>query len=197
MNFSEIFKEKIQEPAEELQERLRQQWLSLNTRERLILSSLASLVVLLLSVLIIKEAFSFFSRHENRVQETMNSIGDIQELSAEIGRQKIELGRYERLKAKRGSDFKIASFLENESRKFGVTVEKASPTKSKSTTATADEDWMELKLGKDTNLDAALKFLQSIEEPLGVRIVELTIKPQFADPTKLEVLAIVAAQKEI
>jgi type II secretory pathway component PulM len=197
MNWTQMWREKIVEPLDELQERGRQQWMTLNPRERLIVSALASVMVVLIAVLVVKEAFTFFSKHENQVQSMMDHIGDIQKLAGEISRQRSDLVKYERLRNKRGNDFKLSTFLEGEARRYNVAIEKLSPTKPKTTEKDADEEWIEVKLAKETTLDAALKFLQAAEEPIGVRLVELEIKPQFTDPTKLDVLAIVASRKEI
>lgn len=197
MNWTQIWREKIVEPLDELQERGRQQWMTLNPRERLIVSVLASVMVVLVAVLVVKEAFTFFSKHENQVQSMMDHIGEIQKLAGEISKQRSDLVKYERLRNKRGNDFKLSTFLEGEARRYNVAIEKLSPTKPKTTEKDSDEEWVEVKLAKETTLDAALKFLQAAEEPIGVRLVELEIKPQFTDPTKLDVLAIVASRKEI
>jgi len=194
---SQIWREKILEPFEELQERARQQWLTLAPRERLIVSVLASTMVLLLSILIIKEAFTFFSHHENQVSESLINIGEIQALASELSKQRSDLVRYERLRNRRDKDFKLTTFLESEAQKFSVVIDKMNPTKARTTEKDPSEDWVELKLGSNSNLDSVLKFFQGVEEPLGLRVVELAIKPQFTDPTKLEVTATIAAKKEI
>lgn len=193
----QFWREKIAEPLDELQERARQQWMTLAPRERMILSVLASVFSLLLAILLVKEAFTFFSRHEDQVAESLSQITEIQKLSAEISRQRDGLGQYERLLARRDQDFKLNTFLETEARKFGVTVEKISPTKARLQEGDPEQEWVEVRLGKETSLDNSLKFLKSLEEPIGVRLVDLQIKPQFTDPTKLEVIATVASLKEI
>lgn len=197
MKIPQFWREKIVEPLDELQERARQQWLTLAPRERLIVSVLASVMIALLGILVVKEAFTFFSRHENQVSESIQNITEIQNLASEISKQRVDLIRYERLRNKRDKDFKLSPFLESEARKFSVSIEKISPTKARTTEKDPAEEWVELKLGKDTTLDSALKFFQGVEEPLGLRIIEMSIKPQFADPTKLEVTAIIAGKKEI
>jgi len=163
----------------------------------MIVSVLASVMIVLLGVLVVKETVTFFSRHENQVQAMMDHIGEIQKLSSEISKQRSDLIRYERLRNRRGQDFKLSTFLESEARKYNVVLEKVGPTKPRNPDDAAEEEWVEVQLGKDTTLDAALKFFQSAEEPIGVRLVELQMKPQFTDPTKLDVTAIMAAKKEI
>lgn len=192
-----LWNEKLAEPLEEIQERLRQHWLSLAPRERMIVSILGSVLLFLLAVLLVKEAYTFFSRHENQITESMSQMTDIQQLSAELSRQRNDLSQFERLRSRRSEDFKLSTFLETEARKYGVTLEKVSPTKPRDVDVAKEEDWMEVRLAKDTTLDNALKFLRSVEEVLGVRLIDLQIRPQFTDPTKLEVIATVASRKEI
>lgn len=197
MNLPAVWKEKFAEPIEELQERARQQWLTLKPTERLIISVLAAILALLTAILIVKEAFTFFSRHETQVQESLENINEIQKLSAEISDQRMNLREYDRLKSRRGETFKINSFLETEGQRLGVAIEKVSPTKSRSSEKGSDEEWYEIKLGKNTTLDMAIRYLQAVQEPLGVRLIDLSMKPQFTDPTHLEVIAVIAALKEI
>ena len=74
MNLALLWRERIAEPFEEIQEKARQQWMALNPRERMILSVLASALVVLLAVLLLKEAVVFFSRHEIQMQENLTNI---------------------------------------------------------------------------------------------------------------------------
>ncbi len=196
MNLKEIWRDKVVERFEDLQERARQQWMTLAPRERLIVSVMASLLVVLLSVLVVKEVFTFFSRHDRAVQASLENIGSIQSLSAEISAQRTQLIQFDRLRNMRGAEFQLNSFLENQARQFALSVEQINPTKVRTPNPSAEEDWVEVKLAKDVRLDGVLKWLRAIEEPLGIRIIDLQIKPQFADPTKLEVSAVVAATKE-
>jgi type II secretory pathway component PulM len=194
MSLKLFWKEKIAEPWDELQEKVRTQWSSLAPRERLILSVLASLFVVLLSILLIKEAFTFFSRHEMRAESDFQNVAEIQKLSSELANQRADLSRYESLRRKRTEPFQINQFIETQARDFNVSLEKISPAKPR---GDSDEDWVEVRLGKNTTLSSALRFLRSVEEPIGVRLVDLEIKPQFADITKLDVVAVFAIKQEL
>lgn len=190
------WREKIVEPLEELQERLRQQWLSLNARERLILSILAGFMCLLLSALVIKEATTFFFRSEFEAQNNLKNIERIQRISQDLLSQRSDIARYDRLKEKRGETFKFSNFIESEAKKFGIGIAKMAPVKAAVDDKAPEQEWVEVQL-KDANLDALMKFFQSAEEMLGVKIVEMNIKPQFSDSTKLEATAIFANLHEL
>lgn len=195
MSLKLFWKEKIAEPWDELQEKLRAQWAALAPRERLILSVLGSVFAILLSVLLIKEAFTFFNRHETKAESDLLNISEIQKLSSELSTQRNELNRYESLRRKRGEPFQINQFFESQARDFNVNLDKISPAKPRG--EASDEEWVEVRLGKSTTLSSALKFLKSAEEAIGVRLVDLEMKPQFTDMTKLDVVAIFAIKQEL
>lgn len=190
------WREKVVEPLEELQERLRQQWLSLNARERMVLSILAGVMCILLSALIVKEAATFFFRSELEAQNNLKNIEKIQRVSQELLTQRTDISRYDRLKEKRGEAFKISTFIESEAQKFGITIAKMAPVKAQVDEKAPEQEWVEVQV-KDARLDSLTKFLQSAEETLGLRIVELDLKPSFSDTTKLEMTATFANLKEL
>ncbi|MBN8555981.1 MAG: type II secretion system protein M [Deltaproteobacteria bacterium] len=191
------WRDKIAEPLDEWQEKIRQQWISLNPRERMVLSILAAIMVLLIAALIIKEGAGFFLRQAGKAENNYKNIERIQRLSDDLLKQRADISRYEMLKTKRGESFKLSSFLEGEASKSGIVISKMAPTKVKAISDYGDEEWVEIQFSKETNLDSLLKFLTRAEEGLGVRLVELSIKPDFANPTNLEVIATVANIKEL
>jgi type II secretory pathway component PulM len=192
------FKEKTIERFDETQEKVRAQWMAFNPREKMIVSTLAGVMLLLLVVLIVKETSSLFSRVSNEAGSNYKNIERIQSLMKDLAQQRADLQRYERLRGKRGDSFKLQSFIESEATRYGAMVQKVSPVRAMGTNdkEKTDEEWMEVQL-KDTSLDSMLKFLTSIEETLGLRIVELKVKTQFADSTKLEITAVIASVKNI
>jgi type II secretory pathway component PulM len=192
-----VWKEKIVEPLDDLQERARLAWSGLAPREKLILSILGSVFGLLLVIFLLKESVAFFSRHETEMEQNAVAIQEIQGLTERLAKQRLELSLYERLKNRRPSPFSLNNFLESEARKVGVSLQKTAPTKSRAEEGAAEEEWMEIQLATGVSLDMAMKYLALVEEPLGVRIVELTMKPQFTDPSKLDVVAIIAARKDL
>ena len=195
MKIKLIWKEKISEPLDELQEKLKAQWSTLAPRERLILSILGAVFVVLLSTLVFKEAFTFFNRHEIKAEADVQNVSEIQKLSSEISAQRNEINRFDSLKRSRGEPFQINQFIEGRARDFNVSLEKISPAKPRG--ENSGEEWVEVRLGKTTSLSAALRFLKSVEEAIGVRIVDLEMKPQFADMTKLDVVAVIAIKQEL
>ena len=191
------WRDKMAEPLDEWQEKIRQQWLSLNPKERLVLSILAVIMFLLIAALAAKEGAGFFLRQAGKAENNYKNIERIQRLSDELLRQRADISRYEMLKTKRGDSFKLSGFLEDEASKAGVVISKMAPTKVKATSDYGEEEWVEVQFSKETNLDSLLKFLSHVEEGLGVRLVELSIKPDFTNPTKLEAVVTVANIKDL
>lgn len=193
----ERLREKVFEPLEEWQEKGRQHWLSLNPRERVIVSVLAAVMTTLIAVLVVKEAVGFIYRHEYLAESNLKNVARIQKLTSDLNQQRSDLLKFERLKGKRGTDFQLNKYLENEAGRSGVSIAKISPTKSKTTQPSENMEWVEVQLMQETMLMPALQFLQSIDETLGLQLVELSIKPQFADPTKLNITAVISNDKSL
>ncbi len=189
------WREKMIEPMDELQEKARQQWQSFAPRERLILTILAALMSLSLSVLVLKEGYSFYSGHANQVETNFKNVDKIQSLISELKSQRSSLLKYERLSTKIGPDFDLNSYMQSQATKFGVSLTKTAPTRPKTGSDNSKEEWLEIQMAP-TSLDSAIRFLESVEESLGIRLVELSVKPQFADPSKLDITAIWAHSKD-
>lgn len=190
------FRDRFSEPLEDLQERARSYWLGLAPRERLILSILGGLTALLFTALLLKETFGFFLGHEHMTESNLKNVSRIQTLAGELATQRADMMKYERLLSRRPSPFKLSTYVESEAQKYGIGVSKAAPSKAPAN-ASEGEEFLEITLSSGVGLDRLLKMLQSLEETLGVRLVELTIKPEFADPTKLNVVFTIAGKAEI
>jgi len=188
---------KIFEPLADVQDKVRQYWVTLNPRERIILSVLAGVMSLLVVAVVIKQSVGFVFNQASQAEDTLKNITKIQRLSETWIQQRGELLRYERMRGRRGDNFDLIPFINDLASKYGTTVTKISPTRPSSATKDMKADWVEVKLGGTTSLSSAMKLLRSIEEPLGVRIHELTIKPQFSDKTKVEVRALVVNLTEL
>jgi type II secretory pathway component PulM len=191
-------KEKIGERYDEAQEKLRATWLAFNPREKMVVSILAGIMGFLIVALIVKETSTLFSRASSEAESNYKNIEKIQALLRELSQQHSDLMRYERLRGKRGENFKLSGFLESEATRYGAVVDKVAPTRALlgDGKENAREEWVEVQL-KDTSLDSMLKFLSSIEETLGLKIVELKVKPQFADSTKLDITAVISSTKDL
>ncbi|MDB5036886.1 MAG: hypothetical protein JWQ35_414 [Bacteriovoracaceae bacterium] len=192
------YKEKFFEKFDEVQEKLRAQWFAFNPREKMIVSILAGVMGFLIVALIIKETSSLFSKASSDAENNYKNIEKIQTLLKDLSQQRSDLMRYEKLRGNRGESFKLSGFLETESAKYGITIAKTSPARALSADGkeSKNEEWLSVDI-KDTSLDSILKFLSSVEETLGLRVVELKVKPQFADATKLDVTTVIASLKDL
>ncbi len=187
-------REKVGERFDELQEKVRAQWMEFNPREKLIVSVLAGVMGLLVFALVAKETTSLFSRVSSEAENNYKNIEKIQSLMKDLQLQQTDLSRFIRLREKRGENFKLQGFVESEAVKFGTVVSKVAPTRAldDSGKEIKTEEWIEVHL-KDASLDSMLKFLSSIEDTLGLRIVNLKVNTQFADPTKLDLITVIAS----
>jgi hypothetical protein len=187
---------KILEKAQDLQEKARQFWMTLNMREKILLSIIAGFMSVLVVAAVVKQGAGLVFERASQAEQTVQNIGKIERLAKKLIQQRGPLLRYERLRAKRGDNFDAISFIKTQASKFGAEVKKVSPTRPKEASE-ENLEWIELQLGGQTSLSAAMKLLESIEEPLGVRIVELSIKPQFSKKSQLEVTALITNAKEL
>ncbi len=203
MKLIQKFREQFQEPFEEYQEKARQFWLTLAPREKIIISVLTGILGVLIVVFVVKESTSLLISASSTAERNMENAERIQRLAAELSDQRMELQRYTQLDQKRGGEnFSLTGFLNAQAAEAGVTVAKVSSTRPRVTagkTESADEaeEWVEVQFGKGAALEPTMRFLSEAEEALGVRLVELTIKPDFAEPNKLDVTAVFAGKKTL
>lgn len=193
-----VFREKFTEKFEETHEKLRAQWMSFSPREKMVVSIMAGVMGLLVCALIIKEGATLVSRVSSQSERNLENIEKIQVLLRDLSAQKADLMKYERLRGKRGETFDLQKFLVEEATRYGANLEKSLPTRALSPDGKEikNEDWVEVTL-KDASLDATLKFLSSIEDTLGLKVMELKMKPQFADPTKFEVVTLISSARNL
>jgi hypothetical protein len=59
-----------------------------------------------------------------------------------------------------------------------------------------DKEYLEVQV-KEATLDSALRFLQGIEQTLGLQVLDLTVKPDYANPSRLEMTAVISNQKDL
>ncbi len=192
------FKDKTVERFEEVQEKFRAQWLAFSPREKMIVSSLVGVLTLLIIALVVKETSGLLTKVSSQAEMNFNNIEKIQNLLRDLTLQRGDLMKYERLRGKRGSEFDLQKYIQQEAARYGATVAKISPTRALAADGNEikDEDWAEVQL-KDATLDSALKLLSSVEETLGLKVISLNIKPQFADPTKLDITTVISNTKEL
>lgn len=191
------FKDKWSDTRTDLQEKLSQFWQNLQPRERLLLSITVGTTTFLLLLFFIKNTISVFYDQSTKAEKNYASYSKIQQLAEEMIKQKPLLLRYERLRAKRDENFNTTNFIQQQAANAGVTLTQISPTRPRGTKETENTEWFELKMGEGSTLPSALKLLQSIEEVLGMKVVEISVKPQFSDPTQLDVTAVIMNVKNL
>ncbi len=192
-----FWNERWTERFEEQRERVRTWWLGLAPREKSVLSVLAGLVVVLLMAVIIKETSVILNRVASQAESNYGHMERIQTWVSELQNQRASLMRYDRLKQQRRDDFEFQAFIEQEAKRFNINLSKSAPARVVGgPSVEKSEEWLEVDL-KDAALENLVKFLASIEDTLGLRLVELQIKTQFQDPTKLDSTLIVSNKKVI
>lgn len=191
------WKDRLAEKIDESQEKVRAQWLALNEREKKIITTLAGLVAVLIFAVGVKETSSVFTHVASQSESNIKNLEKIQNYVQELHAQGSELMRYERLSSKRGENFVFSAFIESEAKKFGLNIAKTSPAKVLAEDkAEKSEEWLEIQI-KDGSLDSIVKFLASIEETLGLGVIELNIKTQFQDITKMDMTAVISNKKNV
>ena len=180
----------------EWQEKVRQYWITLNPREKILLSSVAGVMCLLLVLAVGKQIFGAVFERAAQAEQVQANIGTIDRLSKKLRKQQGSLLSYERLRRLRGDNFDLIAEIRKNAPLYGADIKKLAPTRAKKATE-EDAEWIELELGGSTTLSAAVKLLESIERPLGVRIVELSMKPQFSNKSQFEVTALIMNLKEL
>ena len=191
------WKEKFSERFDEIRERARSWWLGLAPREKIVLSSLAGLVGLLLVAVILKETSFVLNQVAHQAESNYKNMEKIQNWIGELRNQRTSLSRYERLKERRGETFDFQAFIESEAKKFTLTLAKSAPARVVGgANLEKEEDWLQVEL-KDGALENLVKFMAGLEETLGLRLVEFTIKTQFQDPTKMDAVVVVASKKTL
>ena len=77
-----------------------------------------------------------------------------------------------------------------------MSVASVKPSTTKSSLLNPTDQLFEVELQKGVAVESAMKFLNSVEEGLGVRLIHLELQTNFQDKTKVDLKAFVAyAQK--
>jgi|GEM_PF-5989726 len=189
------WKEKILEKFELLQDQARTTWSNLNKREKIILSSALGLLALTLFAFLIKQFSAFLLSPGFSLEANLKEIHHIQYTVRELKDLRMDARRFDRLQMQQSSNFQLNSFIEQEAQTYRVTLKEIKPTRAKSSLAKEKDELYEIQLDPSTSLEASLRFLSGVESALGVRILNLNMKPNYTDPTKLEVQAVIAYSK--
>lgn len=191
-------RDQIFEQAEAAREQLRSFWAGLAPRERLILSVASGLLGLVLISFSAKQIGSLFLSSDFDLEQNLEDARRIQSLVAELKNGRFQARRYDRLKEQRPASFQIESFLATQAQTFGLQIREVRPRRINSANAAqSNEKLFEVDIAKGASLDASLRFLESVEEVIGVRLVELRIRPEFEDASQLDVSFVVALKENL
>lgn len=188
----DLLKEKLVDQLIQLKAKALESWESFNQREKIILSVAAAAFFITLSFYSIKVVSSVFMNsgwHENASASDLRLIQDtVQKLQS----LRYEATQFDRLLSRQGKDFQMETFLENQARQHGVSLKSVKPSRAKSASAKSKDEFFEIELQNGSSLSASLKFLESVDDVLGLRILSLEMKPDFKDSSKLNVNARIA-----
>lgn len=177
--------------AEQLGPRLdqiREFYDKLERREKLIVNVLVGFIAVLIVYSIIAGLFDSLSQYERKIQDTLKTARKVESVMRVIADSKRKIDRYERLLARRGSNFSITAFLEREAQKKGLQIKNVSQPKFEDLGNQVSKISVSVDMESNAQLGAIIDFLGAIERsPNLLRVSQLNIKPRFDDPQKLEV----------
>lgn len=188
-------KEKAQELLEQGQDQFRAFWSKLNKREQMILGGVSGLVGVLLIFYILKNLGGFISGSQFDTSSTLTDVSAIQRLLDERRVLRRDARSYERIMGRQNQDFDLQSHAEQKAQSFGIKLKSIKPTRVKSALADSTDSLYEVTMDPGVTLGDAMKFLESLEEPIGVRILSLEMKTNFEDRSKLDIKATLASKK--
>lgn len=193
-NLRETFGNKL----DTLREKLQSFWSELAPREKLILIVAGSLAGFLAVIFLGQQLGQIILRSGPSAQTTYADSKEALRYISELKNQRFQAQRFDRLKTQRAENFNLEEFLQKNSKLYGLQVESILPKKIASSKEVDPSDKLfEVKLKSGSSLDASLRFLNQIEEILGLRILELNMAPQFDDPTKLNVQFLLALKEKL
>lgn len=184
-------KDQLFERTDELQERARTWWSSLNQRERIILGSASAFFGALLVIFLARELSSLISDASDRARGLAEDGKKIQMLINQIVETRTQADRFDNLSSG-GDNSSLKDFSDRQASRFGVALQSAKPGSTKSSLVEEGEETLEVQLAPDVSLSAALNYLEGVQSRLGVRLIHLRIMPNTTDRSKLKVEAMFA-----
>lgn len=195
MNLSEI-KEKFWENFEQLQDQARSFWMGLNQREKVILGVAVSALSIALVAVIFRAVGGLISASIGQ-GEIMEQAKSIQRHVDELRIRQIQASRYDRMIGERGENFSFEAYVRQKARQYGVEIAELSPKRATSTAAKEEDELFQLRLSSKTSLASGVRFLESVELGLGIRILELQVQPNPENADQILVAATLANNKEL
>jgi hypothetical protein len=190
-------KDKISQTIDGLQDQAQSAWANFSKRERIILGSAAGLFAVALLALALKFLGGFISGSQFDSAKTMKEVHEIQKLISELKSLKFKADQFDRKSKQKGEKFTMTKHIEDKAKRFRVTVKGVKPTRATSSLTEEGDELFEVQLASGSSLDDSLRFLDAVEDPIGVRIISMSMKPNFTDPSKFDVKFRVAHTKEL
>jgi hypothetical protein len=181
-------RENLNHQLEVIRDRCQSFWISLAPREKLILIIAGSLAGFFSIVFVGQLLGRLILESGPSVQDRYVDSKEVIRYISELRGQRFQVQRYDRLKSQRLESFDLEDFLSRESKSFGLELESVVAKRMPSgTSIEASEKLFSVKLKSGASLDGGLRFLSKVEDILGLRILELSMAPQFDDPSKLNI----------
>ncbi|TVQ80413.1 MAG: hypothetical protein EA369_02705 [Bradymonadales bacterium] len=191
----QALRERLQELFEVTKERLVEFWKPLNPREKMIVGGAVAIFCSALLIFVASQSLQWISRSVAGPRVDISEVEQIRRIVSELGASQMEIRRFERMRAEMGDDFNFREHLETEARRAGLQIRDLQAARPSTPLVGPDEEFYELQLDLQSPLPASLRFLNSLDQTLGIRVVGLRVKPSFADRQRAEVRAEIAYRK--
>lgn len=189
-------KEKLFENFEVYQEQVRVWWTKLAPREKIILISASSLLVLVLTLALGQQVVRIVSEGFSR-KDMAQQLSQVESQLQRVKQLQRQANRYDSLMGAIDEGFQFEDEAQKRARRSGLELDSVKPSASKSLLASPEDKLFELKVSKGTSLDQSLRFLDSLESVLGVRMISLNMKPSFKNQSNFEIAAVFAVAPEL
>lgn len=189
-------KEKILENFEVYQEQFRGWWSKLAFREKVILGSASGLLGLVLLLAGAQQGFELLSSAFGRV-DLAERLTQVQSQVNRILQLQSQANRYDQLRGGLSDEFNFETEVNRRASRLGLNIDALRPSSTKSLLAEESSRLYEIRFSKETNLDRSLRFLDDLQSILGVRLINLRMKPGFQDRSQFEVEALFAVSEDL
>lgn len=191
MKLNEL-KDRISEWSSLGQEKARSFWEGLNSRERWIVGIAGGAFTLAITAFVIQFMFGLLLSSFYSPAKVVSELNEIQSLLQDSQSLRQDALQYDRLLRRQTGDFKLETFAENQAKQFGVKIQSLKASSIKSRWANPQDKLFEIEIEKNSDFEPSMKFLDSLQDSLGVKIVNLEIRSAFKDKSKIDLKAIIA-----
>lgn len=190
------WKEQALEGIETAREKVIQFWKPLNIREKWILGVAGTSFASLLFYVLLSQTWAWVGSRIQGEQISEREIRQVQRLVEDLMSHRMEIRRYERLRLEKGENFNLESYIRDQANQLGLSIRSLEPIQPTTPLVGPEEEYLELKLELQSPLAGSLRLLDQLESILGVRVVTLSMKPNFSDRSQVEVTAGIAHRSQ-